>query len=256
LRATIGLNATCAAGLAFDPAAWRWWVGAVAANHALMTVAGLWPRSTLLGPNLVRLPAAAARRGEVALTIDDGPDPQVTPAVLDLLGQAGVRASFFCIGEAVRRHPALARRIVADGHAIENHSERHPHHFAMFGLGGFRREVAAAQHTITDATGVAPRFFRAPAGLRNPLLQPVLAELGLTLASWTRRGFDTVRNDPERVRARLEHGLAAGDILLVHDGHAARDATGTPVVLRVLPGLIARLRDAGLRPVTLEQGVR
>ena len=98
-----------------------------------------------------------------------------------------------------------------------------------------------------------PRYFRAPAGLRNPFLAPVLDRLGLQLVSWTRRGFDTVRREPGAVLARLVASLAAGDILLVHDGNAARTAAGEPVLLRVLPALLERCAAAGLRAVTLPE---
>lgn len=95
LRATAAVHIGAAVGLASAPGAWPWWLGALALNHAVLTLAGLWPRSTVLGPNLTRLPAAAVARREVALTIDDGPDPDVTPAVLDLLDAAGAQATFF-----------------------------------------------------------------------------------------------------------------------------------------------------------------
>ena len=100
---------------------------------------------------------------------------------------------------------------------------------------------------------MAPKFFRAPAGLRNPLLDPVLQRLGLQLASWTRRGFDTVNTDAAAVLTRLTARLTAGDILLLHDGHAARSPGGRPVVLDVLPALLAAIHERGLRAVTLRQ---
>jgi peptidoglycan/xylan/chitin deacetylase (PgdA/CDA1 family) len=114
-----------------------------------------------------------------------------------------------------------------------------------------RAEIGAAQAVIGDVVGATPGFFRAPAGLRNPFLDPVLAGLGLELASWTRRGFDTVVRHPARVLARLANGLDAGDILLLHDGHAARSETGSAVILEVLPPLLAAIRRLGLTPVTL-----
>ena len=113
------------------------------------------------------------------------------------------------------------------------------------------REIAAAQASLADITGEAPRFFRAPAGLRNPFLAPVLQRLDLQLVSWTRRGFDTVRREPTDVLARLARGLAAGDILLAHDGNAARAEDGRAVVLAVLPELLARAKSLGLVAVTL-----
>jgi peptidoglycan-N-acetylglucosamine deacetylase len=237
------------------PAAWPWALGAVALNHVVITASGLWPRSRWLGDNIVRLPDAAAERGEVALTIDDGPDPAVTPAVLDLLDAHRARATFFCIAENARRHPSLCREIVRRGHGVENHTERHSHNFSFLGRGGFAREIGQAQATLSDITGERPRFFRAPAGLRNPFLGTVLQRLDLQLVSWTRRGFDTVQRQPARVLERLCKGLAAGDILLLHDGNAARTPDGQPVVLQVLPALLKRFEQAGLRAVTLAQAV-
>jgi peptidoglycan-N-acetylglucosamine deacetylase len=251
LRASLALHAGAAAAVLLKPRAWPWALGALIADHLVLTAAGLWPRSNLLGPNWTRLPAAAAARGEVALTIDDGPDPAVTPAVLALLEEQRVRASFFCVGERIARFPQLAREIVARGHALENHTQHHLKRFSLLGPRGMRAEIERAQQAIAAATGEPARFFRAPAGLRNPFLGPVLARCGLQLVSWTRRGFDTVSRDPGRVLARLRRDLAAGDILLLHDGHAARSAAGRPVILEVLPGLLAALAHAGLRPVTL-----
>ncbi|MFT4267269.1 MAG: polysaccharide deacetylase family protein [Xenophilus sp.] len=238
------------------PGAWPWALGAVALNHAAITAVGLTPRSRWLGQNMTRLPAAAAARGEVALTIDDGPEPEVTPAVLDLLDAAGQRATFFCIAERVQAHPALAREIVARGHGIQNHTARHRHDFSVLGPRGYAAEISRAQELLAAATGERPTCFRAPAGLRNPFLSPVLHRLGLLLVSWTRRGFDTREGDAAKVLARLAGGLAAGDILLLHDGHAARTAAGRPVVLEVLPPLLAQLQRQGLRSVTLPQALR
>lgn len=255
LWATAGLHAGAILVLVAVPVHWGWPLLAIALNHAVLTAVGLWPRSSALGENLVRLPAAAAARREVALTIDDGPDPEVTPAVLDLLDAADARATFFCIAERARRHPELVRELVRRGHSVQNHSHGHSHRFSLLGPRGFAREIEAAQAVLSGLTGEAPRFFRAPAGLRNPFLAPVLHRLGLTLASWTRRGYDTRERDPQRVLQRLTHGLAAGDILLVHDGNCARDAQGRPVVLAVLPVLLAALRRQGLVPVTLPQAL-
>jgi peptidoglycan/xylan/chitin deacetylase (PgdA/CDA1 family) len=235
-----------------SPRDWPWAVGAIAANHGVLATAGLWPRSRLLGPNWIRLPAASGARGEVAITIDDGPDPEVTPQVLEQLAMLRAQATFFCVGERVERYADIAREIVHRGHAIENHSQRHRHTFSLLGPGGMRDEIARAQHGISRITGNTPRFFRAPAGLRNPFLEPVLESLGLRLASWTRRGFDTVNGNADVVYRRLTHSLRGGDILLLHDGNAALGAAGRPVILDVLPRLVERLAAAGLSPVTLQ----
>lgn len=252
LKASTALHAVAAVGALAEPALWPVSLGAVAANHAVLTVASLLPRSQLLGPNLTRLPPAAQARREVALTIDDGPDPEVTPQVLDLLDANGVKASFFCIGRRARQSPALCREIVARGHRIENHGDAHSNAFSLWGPARMRTDIAAAQATLANITGQVPLFFRATAGLRNPFLDPVLRELDVRLASWTRRAFDTVHGDAPRMVQRLTRGLGPGDILLLHDGHAARTSDGQAVILAALPELLRQLKSANLQPVTLQ----
>jgi peptidoglycan/xylan/chitin deacetylase (PgdA/CDA1 family) len=256
IRASAALHVAAISAGALVPGAMPWAIGAVVLNHALITGAGLTPRSSLLGPNVTRLPEAAGARREVSITIDDGPDPEVTPKVLDLLDAHGQRATFFCIAERVRAHPALAREIVARGHSVQNHTSRHRHNFSFLGPHGFANEISRAQDILFDTTGERPTCFRAPAGLRNPFLAPVLHRLGLSLVSWARRGFDTREGDAAKVMARLVRNLQARDILLLHDGNAARTASGNPVLLEVLPLLFERLRADGLRTVTLPEGLR
>ncbi|MDQ7990892.1 MAG: polysaccharide deacetylase family protein [Candidatus Dactylopiibacterium sp.] len=251
ILASCALHALLVVLLVARPAWWPLLLGACVANHLLLALAGLLPRTTLLGANLVRLPAAAAARGEVAITLDDGPDPAVTPRVLEILAAHGARATFFCIGERAAAHPELVRAIVAAGHDVENHGQRHRNHLAFSALAGWRREILDAQATLETLTGRAPRFYRALAGIRNPFLDPVLAQAGLRLASWTRRGYDTRNTRADDVLARLTRGLAAGDILLLHDGHAARDGHGEPVILKVLPALLSALAERRLHSVPL-----
>ena len=251
LRASVGVHAAALGAAALLPGAAPWALGAVVLNHVLITATGLWPRSEGLGPNVQRLPPAAVARGAIAVTIDDGPDAETTPLVRETLAALGWHASFFCIAERARQQPALVRRIVAAGHDVQNHSAHHRHHFSVMGPRALEREVGDAQSILADITGCRPHAFRAPAGLRNPFLDPVLHGLGLHLVSWTRRGFDTREADPARVLARLARGLAGGDILLLHDGHARRSGSGRAVLLDVLPALAERCRGAGLHPETL-----
>jgi peptidoglycan-N-acetylglucosamine deacetylase len=255
LSGSVALHLAAIAATVARPHVWPWALGAVAANHLLLTAVGLWPRSALLGPNWTRLPDGAATRGAVAITIDDGPDPEITPQVLALLDEHGAKATFFCVGEKVQRYPELAREIMRRGHAIENHSQRHLHHFSLLGPRGLADEVGRAQESITAVTGVRPMFFRAPAGLRNPFLDPVLTRLDLQLASWTRRGFDTLSRNVDQVLDKLTRHLGGGDILLLHDGHAARSSSGRPVIVEALPRLLAAVAAARLRPITLRSAL-
>jgi len=229
-------------------------------DHVVLTAAGLCPRCNLLGPNITRLPEQARRQGMIAITIDDGPDPLVTPQVLDMLRDADATASFFLIARKAEQYPALVARIAGEGHSVENHSWSHSHTFAFSGPRRFRAEIGRAQQSLARLSGEEPRFFRAPAGMRNPLLQPVLSDLGLPLTSWTRRGFDTVKGDPRTVLDRLvgkdAKRLVAGDILLLHDGHAALAPDGRAVILSVLPQLLGSCRRRGLQPVSLKRAMQ
>lgn len=253
IRGSIALHVGAVAAALLRPHCWPWALSAVVADHLLLGGAGLWPRSRWLGPNWTHLPARAsgADGASVAITIDDGPDPEITPRVLEVLEAHGARATFFCIGERVGKHPAIARAIVAGQHEIGNHSHRHLTRFSLLGPGRLGEEIRLAQQSVFDATGERPRFFRAPAGLRNPFLEPVLAREGLQLVSWTRRGFDTVSSSGGAVLSRLTRRLRSGDILLLHDGNAARNAAGTALVLEVLPRLLDALARAQLTSITL-----
>jgi peptidoglycan/xylan/chitin deacetylase (PgdA/CDA1 family) len=229
----------------------QWWPSILVAiflNHVLLALIGLWPRSRLLGANMLRLPDAAASRNEIALTFDDGPDPDVTPKVLDILDSHHAKASFFVIGDKAAAHPELIREIVRRGHSIENHSRQHSSFFGFFAWTALRKDIGTAQGIIAGITGRSPAFFRSPMGIRNPMLDPVIAQLGLRYITWTRRGFDTVTSDPAVVLERLTHKMSAGDILLLHD---RKTPDQRAMVLEVLPALLDRIAAAGLKPVSL-----
>jgi peptidoglycan-N-acetylglucosamine deacetylase len=234
---------------------WPWTVALVIASRLTLTVAGLLPRTSLLGPNITRLPHDAALRGEIAITIDDGPDPYVTPRVLEILDQHQAKATFFCIGKNAANQPELCREIIRRGHAIENHSLSHQWYFSLLWANKIHVEVEQAQLLLGEITGQTPRFFRPTAGLRNLELEPVLDHLGLRLCAWSKRGFDTKNNNPDAVLKSLMHDLKGGDILLLHDGSAARGADGTPVILSVLPTLLKNIQQANLHPVTLRAAI-
>ena len=237
---------------------WPWLLGGLVFSHVAMA-AGLHPHCQWVGRTLTRLPhGGMAPSGDVALTFDDGPDPSATPRILDLLDAAGARASFFCIGTRAARHPALIARMIASGHTVENHTWSHPATFAAHGRQRMAAEVLRAQRVLTELAGTPPRWMRAPAGLRSPLLEPVLAGAGLRHASWTRRAYDGRCIDPAIVAARLIRGLAPGDVLLLHDGSSARmplfpagAGGGGTVATAALPAVLDAIRARGLRAVAL-----
>ena len=251
LSAAIHLVAVAA--LLLRPQSWALILAVIVLNHIALGVLGLLPRSRSLGENMLRLPAAAVRRNEISLTFDDGPHPDVTPKVLDILDTYQAKASFFVIADKAAAHPGLVREIVSRGHSVENHSRRHAPFFGLFSWSALRRDVGAAQQIIAGITGRTPDFFRAPMGFRNPLLDPVITSMGLHYISWTRRGFDTLAPDPQVVLKRLARNLKAGDILLLHDRPCRNQR---PIALEVLPLLLDKIVAAGLKPVSLPQAMK
>ena len=260
IRGSLLLHAGAAAAAAAWPELWKVSTLAVAGNHAALTTFGLIPRSSILGNNITRLPDTVSNQSAVAITIDDGPHPVATPKVLDILDEYSAKATFFCIGEKVLNCPDIAQEIVRRGHRIENHSMHHSHTFSIPFIGRLRSEVIAAQDAIFKTTGQLPRFFRAPAGLRNFLLDRVLQHSDLQLASWTRRGFDTVDIDAEMIVKRLVTELKPRDILLLHDRPAMAQKVGrkfpaTVPILDALPLVLQSLRAHALSAVTLHEAI-
>lgn len=256
IKISIVLHLLLLISLFITPELWQWILTIFIMNHVVIAAVGLWPRSNWLGPNWTKLPIAAVNRHEIALTIDDGPDPLVTPQVLDILDNYHINATFFCIGNKALQHPELCREIVRRGHLIENHSQQHRHYFSLLGFNGFIREIETAQETLFNITDKRPQFFRAPAGLRNPFLQPALNRLGLRLVSWSVRGFDTQVTNVEKVSKKLLEGLRPGAILLLHDGNAALSKTNIPIILAVLPTLLETAKKQNLHFVTLQDANR
>lgn len=252
LRVTVMLHVFAVAGLIFRPQWATEIVIGIILNHVVLALLGMWPRTRLMGSNMVRLPQRASQRGEIALTFDDGPDPDITPQVLDILQAHGVHASFFVVGERAAAHPELIREIARRGHSVENHSLRHSAFFGFFGWRALKREIGATQEIIAGLIGNPPAFFRSPMGIRSPLLDPIVCRLGLRYITWTRRGFDTVAGNPEIVLKRLVRKLSAGDVLLLHDCKTRHGA----LALQVLPILLDRVAAAGLRPVSLPDAMR
>lgn len=244
LRASVAVHAVGGVACLIAPQEWPWIVGGLVADQLALVAGSLIPRSTLVGPNLRRLSAECSGGNAVALSFDDGPDPVLTPQVLDHLDAHGAKASFFCVGAQAEKYPELVEEIARRGHGVENHSWHHAWSFCFQSAPSIRAELERTQQLLARLAGRRPSYFRAPAGLRNPWLDSVLRGNGLTLVSWTRRGFDTVTTDPQAVAGRLTRVLAAGDILLLHDRRS-------PAMLAALTLLLERLADEGLRAIRL-----
>lgn len=183
----------------------------------------------------------------IALTVDDGPHPEWTPALLDVLARHDVPATFFLIGANVARYPSLAARIAAEGHAIGNHSLTHPQPFAALDRARLRAEIAEAQARIVDAVGAPVRLFRAPGGGWSPAVLEAAAELDLTTVDWTVNPSDWKEPGTDHI-VRVLSRSRPGHVLLCHDGGGDRSQT-VAALDRVIPQLLARgLRFARVEP--------
>lgn len=180
-------------------------------------------------------------RAPVFLTFDDGPDPVHTPLILDMLDNAGMRATFFVVGELASRRPTLLREVEARGHEVGNHSYSHPHPRLLRGARA-RREVIDGAAAIADILGTAPRLFRAPHGTRNEAMLAEAAEQGEQVVYWDVSAIDWGPLAwPRAIARRLSH-VGPGDIVLMHDG--GRGINRPDQLVKVLPGFLNRL-DAG-----------
>jgi len=203
------------------------------------------PQFSFFGPYVCR---GNTSRRCVALTFDDGPDASSTPVLLELLRNAKVEATFFCIGKRVEANAELVARILREGHLLENHSYAHSNTTNFFSVKRLRNDLAQAQTAIEQATGIAPKCFRPPMGLSNPRVFRVARALGLTVVGWSARGFDTRVTNPERIVAQITRSLGPGAIILLHDGNIPPERLVATVKL-----LLDRLHKLGYEVVRLDR---
>jgi peptidoglycan/xylan/chitin deacetylase (PgdA/CDA1 family) len=177
-----------------------------------------------------------------ALTFDDGPDPEHTPRVLDILEREGVQATFFLIGQRAAANAGIARRMAGDGHDLGNHTWSH-RSLWLCGPRQTEREIVGGHEAIAEAAGSAPRYFRAPWGMANLAAFPVLRRLGTPCIRWTVQPEGRQPVDPEVQSRRAARGVRPGAILDLHDSDGVAGAGAR--LTRALPMLIGALRDAG-----------
>jgi peptidoglycan/xylan/chitin deacetylase (PgdA/CDA1 family) len=200
-------------------------------------------------PGIQRLPAG----NHIVLTLDDGPDPDATPAVLDALAATGATATFFVLGEQVAAHPEIAARIVAEGHEIGLHGAAH-----------FRHDRATAEASYDDlvqglaqvesVTGVRPRFYRPPFGKLSDASERACRDLGLTPVYWSSWGLDWERRSGGEIASAVLRELDDGAIVLLHDSaRYGRRPSAVPTA-EAIPVILERARTLGLRPVSLADG--
>ncbi len=223
------LTALCAAAVT------RGWSrhAALRAHETLWLYPSLCRNCSWHGPVITRFETAAR---EVWLTIDDGPDPETTPVLLDVLARFGATATFFCVGRNVSANRALTREIVAAGHTLGNHTDTHPS-ATWWALPRWKvgEEIERANHALRAATGQASLWFRSPVGMNNLSVHPTLARTGQLCVGWSADGLDGCPQAPSMVARRLGERMRPGAIVLLHDGPPARRREAT--LARVLESL-------------------
>jgi peptidoglycan/xylan/chitin deacetylase (PgdA/CDA1 family) len=173
------------------------------------------PSQQAFGPAVT---AFKTDRREVWLTIDDGPDPASTPEILRLLRAHDARATFFVVGAQVAKYPELARRIVAEGHGIGNHTQTHPAtSFWSATPARIAEEIDGCVGALLLADAPFERYFRPPVGIRNPFLDPQLFSRGMEMILWNARGLDGGGRHPDAALARIARRIRPGAILLAHE---------------------------------------
>ncbi len=227
-----------------------WWgaLPAVAAGGAGLAAWGaMHPAAQIFGPTLRR----AGRHNALALTFDDGPNPAITPRLLDLLDRCGARATFFLIGRFARACPELAREIAARGHAVGNHTDTHPN-LIWLSSARIAAELARCQEAIAEATGAGPRWMRPPYGFRGPHLDAAVRRQGLEgVVMWSVIAYDWKPQPAARLIARLRR-VRGGDIVVLHDGDHRGLGGDRQHVLGALEFWLPRWRDAGWEFVTMD----
>jgi peptidoglycan/xylan/chitin deacetylase (PgdA/CDA1 family) len=209
------------------PYSWIAAIGVLALSHALLLWPTLRPNSQWLGPVMTHFEST---RNEVWLTIDDGPTDD-TEALLDALDARGVTATFFVKGSLSSQRPDLVRLMLARGHAVANHSQTHPSGaFWCLPPSAIARQIDECNAALTSITGETPHLFRAPVGMKNPFVHPILKRRGMTLVGWSIRGFDSFGDDVDRVAGRIVPRVRSGSIIVMHQGRGFSVACVSRVV--------------------------
>lgn len=222
----------------------------LAAGAAVLAYAVRGRSSSLFGPSVYR---GAGGRKSIALTFDDGPS-ESTPALLALLARLNVRATFFMCGANVERLPEIAKSVAEAGHEIGNHSDTHPR-FDFCSQAFLYRELSEAQRKIADATGVVPKLFRAPYGVRWFGMGAVQKRLDLTGVMWTVIGCDW-RLPAAGIVQRIVTRAGSGGIICLHDGRALQAEPNVEQMLRAVEQLVPQLRHEGFAFETVSEILR
>jgi peptidoglycan-N-acetylglucosamine deacetylase len=211
------------------------------------------PSSSVLYPTISHGPRD---RPHVALTFDDGPDPEVTPAILDTLSGAGARATFFVIGRHLEKHREVAARALREGHELGNHSWMHSYFQNFYRTGRQHRDIDRSTRLLQELSGSAAQpLYRSPVGLKSPALARVAHARKITVVAWSLHSRDTFTRDADATAALVLSRIAPGDIVLMHDGHE-RDGRHRGIAAKALPQILRGLRERGLSCITVSELLR
>jgi peptidoglycan-N-acetylglucosamine deacetylase len=215
---------------------------------ALMAYSVFSPRCQFWAPVIRSLP----QREAVALTFDDGPHPEFTPRILDILREQGTRASFFVIGRFAQQYPAIIRRIHAEGHTLGNHTLDHDRFGINRNRAYWQHQLLATQEIVADITGRPPLLFRPPMGFKNWNVARAAREMKLPVVGWSVRGYDTRVTSAESLAARLLKHVSGHDIVVLHDGvEPHRAGASQEQTVEALPALLDGLREKKLAALSL-----
>jgi peptidoglycan/xylan/chitin deacetylase (PgdA/CDA1 family) len=189
---------------------------------------------------------------QVALTFDDGPDPQVTPRLLDALGAAGARATFFTIGRYLQQHPAIAERAINEAHELGNHSWQHDRMQNFYSTRAQAADIDRSIGLLQALSGSERPLYRPPIGLKSPALARAAHARRLTMIAWSLHSRDTRLCEARAIAAQVLDRIRPGDIVLLHDGHD-REGYHRTALLGALPTILQGLRERGLQSVTVSE---
>ena len=197
----------------------EYWVGKRSGKHVDKGVT-VEPQDTIVVP----LNPRPEGKKVIALTFDDGPDPEMTPRVLDLLRERGVRATFFLVGAKAERHPELVRRIAAEGHDTGIHTWEHAAGFPMRSSWAMTADILRCRESLRQIAGVETHLFRPPFGVTNPMVARAVKRTQSRCIGWSVRSFDTLlRRSREAVAERIARRLGDGKVILLHDDRPGAD---------------------------------
>jgi len=196
---------------------------------------------------LSRVPQSSEASSYIALTFDDGPHPEFTPALLDVLREENARATFFLLGVQVEQHPDLVRRIVEEGHQIANHSYSHRDHREL-SFEEQREDFLKAQDLIEEASGIRPTWVRPPYGMATASTYSLYGQEDMMVAHWSIDPVDWRRPGTEVIRTRVVERAYPGAVVLLHDAGGNRNQT-----VAATRGIIRDLREKDYSFLTVEQ---